>query len=69
MTPEETKGPLDQINIRTEGDRLIDLSKRSNVVAGLKTYKAFRVYYADDDDDAKRKITEIMDSEILKWSA
>ena len=33
--------------MRTEGDHLEDLSKRSVVVSELKTYKAFRVYYAD----------------------
>src|SRR5216683_1640659 len=66
---EETKGPLNQINIRTEGDHLVDLSKRSNVVAELKTYKAFRVYHADGDDEAKRKITEITDAGISKWPA
>ncbi len=66
---EDAKGPLNQINIRTEGDHLVDLSKRSNVVAGLKTYKAFRVYHADTDDEAKRKITEFMDAGISKWPA
>src|SRR5262249_9684748 len=35
----EDTGPLNQINIRTEGDHLEDLSKRSNVVRELKTYK------------------------------
>jgi uncharacterized protein len=64
---EDTKGPLNQINIRTEGDHLVDLSKRSNVVAELKTYKTLRVYHADDE--AKRKITEIMDAGISKWPA
>lgn len=64
---ENAKGPLNQINIRTEGDHLIDLSKRSSVVAELKMYKAFRIYYAEGDDDAKGKITEIMDAEISKW--
>jgi hypothetical protein len=66
---EDTKGPLNQINIRTEGDRLEDLAKRSNVVAELKTYKAFRVYHADDDEEAKGRITEIMDSGIRTWPA
>jgi HD superfamily phosphohydrolase len=66
---EDTKGPLNQISIRTEGDHLVDLEKRSNVVAELKTYKAFRVYHADSDDDAKRKITEIIDAGISKWPA
>jgi HD superfamily phosphohydrolase len=66
---EGAKGPLNQINIRTEGDHLVDLSKRSNVVAELKTYKAFRVYHAEDDEEAKRKITEIVEAGIAKWPA
>jgi hypothetical protein len=66
---EDSKGPLNQINIRTEGDHLVDLSKRSNVVAELKTYKAFRVYHAEDDEEAAGKITEIMDEGISKWRA
>jgi len=64
---EDTKGPLNQINIHTEGDHLVDLSERSNVVAALKTYKAFRVYYRDGDDEAKGKITEFMEGEISRW--
>lgn len=66
---ENAKGPLNQINIRTEGDHLADLSKRSSVVAKLNVYKAFRVYHADGDDEAKRKITEIMDAGISAWPA
>lgn len=66
---EDVKGPLNQINIRTEGDHLIDLSKRSSVVAALKTYKALRIYHADGDDEAKQKITEIIDAGISKWPA
>jgi uncharacterized protein len=64
---EEPKAPLNQVNIRTEGDRLEDLSKRSQVVAKLGTYKSFRVYHAEDDEDTKRKLIEIMDVEIRKW--
>jgi HD superfamily phosphohydrolase len=66
---EDTKGPLNQINIRTEGDHLEDLAKRSNVVAELRTYKAFRVYHADGDDEAKGRITDIMNSGIRQWPA
>lgn len=66
---EDTKGALDQINIRTEGDHLVDLSTRSTVVAALKMYKAFRVYYADGDSEAKNKITEIMNVGISRWPA
>lgn len=64
---EGAKGPLSQINIRTEGDHLADLSKRSSVVAALKTYKAFRLYHADGDDDARKKVMRIVDAGIAKW--
>jgi uncharacterized protein len=64
---EDPKAPLNQINIRTEGDRLEDLSKRSQVVAALGMYRTFRVYHAEDDEEAKRKLIEIMDAEISKW--
>lgn len=40
LTNKETGGPLNQINIRTAGDHLDDVAKRSNVVAELKTYLA-----------------------------
>jgi HD superfamily phosphohydrolase len=69
LTTEDAKGPLNQINIRTEGDHLVDLAKRSNVVAELETYKAFRVYHADGDDEAKGRITEIINGGIQKWPA
>lgn len=64
---EDLKGPLNQINIHTEGDHLVDLSTRSNVVAALKTYQAFRVYYADGDEGAREKILEILEAGISKW--
>lgn len=69
MYPEDPKAPLNQVNIRTEGGRLEDLSKRSEVVAKLGTYKSFRVYHAEDDEDTKRKLIDIMDVEIRKWPA
>ncbi|CAH1652954.1 HD domain-containing protein [Chelatococcus asaccharovorans] len=66
---EDRKGPLNQINIRTEGGHLIDLSKRSTVVAKLNTYKAFRVYHAKEDEEAKKMIGSIIDEGITKWPA
>ncbi len=69
LTSRETGGPLNQINIRTAGGHLEDLAKRSNVVAELKTYKAFRVYHADGDNAAKDKITQIMNAGINQWPA
>jgi HD superfamily phosphohydrolase len=65
----ESKGPLNQINIRSEGNRLVDLAARSKVVAELETFKAFRVYHADGDNDAKRKITQVLEARIQQWPA
>jgi hypothetical protein len=66
---EDKKGPLNQISIRTEGDHLVDVSKRSNVVAALNTYKAFRVYHADGDGEAMKEITRIIEAGISRWPA
>jgi len=63
----ETKGPLDQINIRTDGGFLVDLAQRSKVVAELQTYKLLRVYHDGDDTEAKDKINKIIDVRIKKW--
>lgn len=66
---EDPRAPLNQINIRTEGNRLVDLSKRSEVVAKLGTYKSFRVYCAEDDEKARKMLIDVMDAEIQKWPA
>jgi hypothetical protein len=63
----ETKGPLDQINIRTDGGFLVDLAQRSKVVAELQTYKLLRIYHDGDDAEARSKINEIIDTRISKW--
>jgi len=65
----ETKGPLNQINIRTEGDKLVDLAERSKVVAQLETYKAFRVYHAENDTEAMNQINQIINARIQQWPA
>jgi len=49
---QESKGPLNQILIRTGskgGGQLIDLIKRSKVVAAIRTYKLYRVYVSDTE--------------------
>ena len=63
----ETDGPLDQINIRTDGDHLADLAQRSKVVAELQTYKLFRAYHDPDDKEAEAQIKEIIKARINKW--
>src|SRR6266851_10284390 len=60
----ETKGPLDQINIRTDGGHLVDLAQRSKVVVELQTYKLLRIYHDGDDAEARSKINEIIDARI-----
>lgn len=63
----EDMGPLNQINIRTEGGYLEDLANRSSVVRELKTYKALRIYHGEEDAEAKEKITQIVKEGIQKW--
>jgi uncharacterized protein len=60
----ESKGPLDRINIRTDGGVLVDLQERSSVVAALKTYKLFRAYVDRADDVALNAVTKIVKGEI-----
>jgi HD superfamily phosphohydrolase len=63
----ETKGPLDQINIRTGGDFLDDLVERSRVVAELQKYKLFRAYHGPEDEQAEARINEIIQARINAW--
>ena len=65
----ETMQPLDQINIRTEGDNLVDLAKRSKVVAELEKYKVCRAYSPREDEEAMTKVNEIIDARIQSWQA
>ena len=57
---EELKGPLDQINIRTPGGDLVDLAKRSRVVAASETFKLFRVYVPEEDDEAIKFVGDVV---------
>ena len=41
----KSDGPIEQINVRTEGGSLIDLKQRSDVVAGLHEFKLMRAYF------------------------
>jgi HD superfamily phosphohydrolase len=63
----ESKGPLNQIHIRTEGDKLVDLAERSKVVAQLETYKAFRVYHGGNDMEAMGQINQIISARVTSW--
>jgi uncharacterized protein len=60
----ESKGPLDRINVKTEGGALVDLRARSSVVRALKPFKLYRAYTADTDTEAKEAVETIVQGEI-----
>jgi len=59
----ESKGPLEQINIRTGSGELVDLGSVSKVVAASGTFRLFRVYYKQEDTQAKEQIDKIVEGE------
>ena len=61
-----SKGPLDRINIRTDGGHLVDLRERSSVVAALKDYKLLRAYVDRTDSEAASVVDSIVDGEVEK---
>jgi hypothetical protein len=61
---ERSKGPLDQINIRTTSGALVDLKERSSVVAALKVFKLSRVYVDRSDTQALDAIARTVKAEI-----
>jgi hypothetical protein len=46
---------------------LVDLAKRSKVVAELETFKLFRAYHADTDQEAISAINATIAEEIGAW--
>jgi HD superfamily phosphohydrolase len=62
----ESKGPLDCINVLTDGGQLVDLKERSSVVAALKTYKLFRVYVNRESTETQDAVKRIVKGEIEK---
>jgi uncharacterized protein len=60
----ESKGPLDRINVRTDGGELVDLKERSSVVGALKAYKLFRAYSDRSDAVAQDAMNRIVEGEI-----
>lgn len=60
---QESKGPLNQIRIRTAGGNLVDLGERSPVVAAIEPFRLFRTYFADADDEARSLIEKTIEEE------
>lgn len=62
-TLDPSKGPLNQIRIRTNDGKQVDLRERSKIVSAIETFKVFRTYTAVEDNDAKGFIESIIDGE------
>lgn len=59
-----SNGPTEQINVRTDGGELIDLSQRSEIVKSLSVFFINRVYYDSADDEVVETIKNIVKREI-----
>jgi HD superfamily phosphohydrolase len=58
---QESKGPLNQIRIKTDSGRLVDLGERSRIVRAIKPFRVFRLYYAERDDPTQRFIQGLIE--------
>jgi uncharacterized protein len=63
-TFQESKGPLNQIRIRTTGGDLVDLGDESKIVAAIEPFRAFRLYHADGDQNALKFIEQAIEKEL-----
>jgi hypothetical protein len=55
----EAEGPMNQIWIR-EGTHLVELNRRSAPVDAIQPYRLFRAYVAEDDEEARQAILDIV---------
>jgi HD superfamily phosphohydrolase len=65
--PIEEEGPMNQIWIR-EGSKLFDLKDRSPAVAAIDTYRAFRAYVAENDDEARKFVLNTVSNIVRQVS-
>ena len=63
---QESKGPLNQIQIKTADCSQSDIKKYSQVVAAISTFRLFRLYYDQDDSEAKSFIDQAIIEEKKK---
>src|SRR5207253_1370544 len=60
---QESKGPLNQIMVRTESGSLVDLGDRSRIVRAIEPFRLFRLYHAADDEVARALIDRQIEAE------
>jgi HD superfamily phosphohydrolase len=58
------KGPEERINVLTDSRKLVDLKKRSRVVANLADFMLLRAYHDRDDSAAVTALEAIIDGEV-----
>ena len=56
--------PTERINVKMEGGELMDIRRRSRVVASIGDFKLTRAYIDRDQPDASRTVREIIQKEI-----
>jgi len=61
---QESKGPLNQIRMRTSSGKILDVAECSPVVAALETFKLCRLYAAAGDSEAMEAIEQIAGSTL-----
>ena len=61
---EESKGPLNQIMVRSASGSLIDLAEFSPVVRAIPTFEVFRYYFSRDLDGVDKQFNELISREI-----
>jgi HD superfamily phosphohydrolase len=63
-TFQESKGPLNQIRIRTSGSSLVDLGEVSKIVKAIEPFRFFRLYCAEGDREALAFINQTIEAEV-----
>jgi len=66
---QESKGPLNQIMIKTPGGELVDLGERSKVVAAIEPFRSYRVYVAEEDSEARTLVEKLIEGEVENGAA
>ena len=66
-TVQESKGPLNQIHIRTISGGILDVTDSSPVVAAINTFDLFRVYVDEEDREARSEIDRVVDAAVKQY--
>ena len=61
---QESKGPLNQIQIMLPSKQLVDLAERSRVVSSIDKFKLDRVYVSDNDGISRGLVEKIIHEEV-----